>query len=588
MLKIQNIKLPLNYKEQDIRKACEKALRRKDFTGVKILRRAIDARKQERIHYNISAGVTGYSEAEEKKIVHKINNNNIMLTTGTIYHFPYKNPASIPHAESCPETLSDETAKMTAAQIEDRPVIIGTGPAGYFAGLMLAKAGFRPILIERGKPVEERKADVDALWSEGKLDQNSNVSFGEGGAGTFSDGKLYTGNKDKDGTQAFVLETFHRFGAAEEITYDAKPHIGTDVLYRIMQNMRQEITDFGGEIRFSEQLVNIEHIEGSADTTGTPSDLSKNRIYLKDPKEKNHCCQYKLTIKKLCKQNGYEVYFLTTSAVILAIGHSARDTFKMLKTAGLTMEKKPFAIGLRIEHPRSLIDRARYGEAAAKNLPAADYKLVYHTTEGRAVFSFCMCPGGYVVNASTEEEGIVVNGMSYSGRNGENSNSAIVVNVLPEDIPGEDPLSGIEYQRGVEHEMFRIGRGSIPIQRWEDFRENRITEKPGAVTPQIKGNTQSANLRDALPHIISRAIAEAIPALAKKLPGFDLPDAVLSGIESRTSSPVRIIRGEDLSAEHFSGIYPCGEGAGYAGGIMSAAVDGIHVAEAVAAKYAGI
>ena len=547
MLKIQNIKLPIDYKPQDIRKACEKALRRKDFKDVKILRRAIDARKQENIHYNISAGVMGYAEAEESKILRKINNTNIMLTNEVIYRFPYEKTAA---GEG---TITDQN-------MDDRPVIIGTGPAGYFAGLMLAKAGLRPILIERGKPVEERKADVDTLWDGGKLNPNSNVSFGEGGAGTFSDGKLYTGNKDKDGTQAFVLETFHRFGAAEEITYDAKPHIGTDVLYRIMQNMRKEIASLGGEIRFSEQLTGIQKAEDDQEL-------------------------YKLTINKLCKQNSPEDYHLTTSAVILAIGHSARDTFNMLHEFGLSMEKKPFAMGLRMEHPRDLIDRARYGESATDKLPAADYKVVYHTSEDRAVFSFCMCPGGYVVNASTEEEGIVVNGMSYSGRNGENSNSAIVVNILPEDIPGEDPLGGIEYQRSIEREMYRIGKGSIPIQRWKDFRENRTTQCLGSVTPRIKGLTKEANLREALPEIISRSIIEAVPDFGKKLPGFDLPDAVLSGVESRTSSPVRIVRGEDLTAEHFTGIYPCGEGAGYAGGIMSAAVDGIHVAEAVAARY---
>ena len=585
MIKIQNIKLPIDYKPQDLRKACEKALRRKDFREAKILRRAIDARKQENIHYNISAGVTGYSEAEEGKIVHKINNKNIMLTNETIYHFPYEHVTPLAQSASDPKTGLDGEQESDTDQKTDRPVIIGTGPAGYFAGLMLAKAGLCPILIERGKPVEERKTDVDTLWEQGKLNPGSNVSFGEGGAGTFSDGKLYTGNKDKDGTQAFVLETFHRFGAAEEITYEAKPHIGTDVLYRIMQNMRKAITNLGGEIRFSEQLVKIERDKESDEVTKTMSGFMKKEPFPADAEETNQYHRYKLTIKKLCKQNTDGEYILTTSAVILAIGHSARDTFKMLHEFGLSMEKKPFAMGLRMEHPRALIDRARYGESATEQLPAADYKVVYHTKEGRAVFSFCMCPGGYVVNASTEEEGIVVNGMSYSGRNGENSNSAIVVNVLPEDIPGEDPLRGIAYQRKIEHEMYRIGEGNIPIQRWEDFRENRKTEKLGTVTPQIKGRVRPANLKDALPDTISHAITEAIPEFARMLPGFDFPDAVLSGVESRTSSPVRIVRGEDLAAVHFPGIYPCGEGAGYAGGIMSAAVDGIHVAEAVASKY---
>ena len=555
MLRIQNIKLPVNYTETDLIRACEKALRRRNLPEVTLLRRSLDARKKDQIHYHISASVTGYSEAEEKQILRGLRGDQVTSIKRKEYRFPF----SAGRIEDAPSTERGEAApsaeEKNIGRDNRRPVIVGTGPAGYFAGLMLARAGFRPILIERGKPVEERKKDVDRFWEGGSLDPESNVSFGEGGAGTFSDGKLYTGNKDRDGSQAFVLQTFHAFGAPEEITYDAKPHIGTDVLYRIMQNMRSEILSCGGEILFQHQLKRIDVISESMNL-------------------------YRLTIIKLCKQ---EVE-ITTNAVVLAVGHSARDTFQMLNEMGLSMEQKPFAMGLRIEHPRSLIDRGRYGDGIEEgSLPAADYKLTYHTSEGRAVFSFCMCPGGYVVNASTEEGGTVVNGMSYSGRNGENSNSALVVNILPSDYPGEDPLDGITYQRSIEQAMYRLGEGAIPVQRYEDFREDRIGEGPGSVVPMIKGKIHPANLREGLPETISRAIIEAMPAFNKEIPGFDLPDAVLSGVDSRTSSPVRIVRNEALQAERFSGIFPCGEGAGYAGGIMSAAVDGIHVAEQVAA-----
>ncbi len=542
MITVQNIKLPVTYRKKDLTEYCEKILKCRSLPEVKILRRSLDARNREQIHYHISAAVTGFSPEEEKQIMRRVHNKNIMLTNERKYAFPVQN--------------NDGPAE------ESRPVIIGTGPAGYFAGLMLARAGFRPILIERGKEVEQRKKDVEHFWETGILDTESNVSFGEGGAGTFSDGKLYTGNKDKDGAQKLVLDTFHRFGAPEEITYDAKPHIGTDVLYGIMQNMRKEITELGGEIHFSHQLCGIEEIEAG---------------------EKGHS-QYKLTIKKLCKQDGEDdALIITTPAVIPAIGHSARDTFGMLGEFGLMMEQKPFAMGLRIEHPREMIDHLRYGNATDElHLPAADYKLTCHTSSGRAVFSFCMCPGGYVVNASTEKSGTVVNGMSYSGRSGKNSNSALVVNILPEDIPGDEPMDAVAFQRELEQRFHSLGDGRVPVQRWEDFCNDRASEGMVSVEPQIKGEYTPANLRKGLPEMLSHAIIEAVPVFAKELPGFDMPDAVLSGIESRTSSPVRMIRNDELQAVEHPGIFPCGEGAGYAGGIMSAAVDGIHVAEKTA------
>ena len=528
MIRINQIKLPVGYTKEDLVRACEKALRRKGLPEVRILRRSLDCRKQDRIHYVISAGVTGLSEKEEHAVVRNSKHNNITLTKEKEYLFPFRK--------------SEE-------EREGRPVIIGTGPAGYFAGYVLANAGFRPILLERGKAVEERARDVQGFWEGGVLDTESNVSFGEGGAGTFSDGKLYTGNKDKDGAQQFVLETFHRFGAPEEIVYDAKPHIGTDVLYQIMQKLRSAVTEAGGEILFSHCVREISHESGGY------------RLRVQTPSGEMEIC---------------------TPVVILAIGHSARDTFAMLHEKGIAMEQKPFAVGLRIEHPREMIDLARYGEPAG-TLPAADYKLVAHTSEDRAVFSFCMCPGGYVVNASTEEGGIVVNGMSYSGRSGPNSNSAIVVNILPEDIPGDDPMDAVAFQRGLEQAMYRAGEGCIPVQCYGDFRENRATTETGAVTPCIKGKIKPANIRQYLPEDLSRAIIEVIPTFDREMPGFAREDAVLSGIESRTSSPVRILRGDDGSADEHPGLFPCGEGAGYAGGIMSAAVDGIHTAEKAAA-----
>ena len=549
MLRIQNLKLPIAYTKQDLVRACEKALHRSGLPEVRILKRSLDSRRKDRIHYHVSAGVWGFSEAEEKKILRFVNNNNVMLTEERKYRFPLTVSGKEQTENASPESPEGEYISGF------RPVIIGTGPAGYFAGYVLASAGYRPILLERGKAVEDRAKDVEHFWEGGPLNPESNVSFGEGGAGTFSDGKLYTGNKDKDGSQQFVLDTFHRFGAPEEITYDAKPHIGTDILYRIMQNMRQAILDAEGEIHFSHHVTEIREETGGYNIRGLRSDG--------DP------------------SGSGEDFLFHASAVILAIGHSARDTFAMLSQNGLSMEKKPFAVGLRIEHPRDLIDRDRYGDLAGR-LPAADYKLVAHTSEDRAVFSFCMCPGGYVVNASTEEGGTVVNGMSYSGRSGRNSNSAIVVNILPSDIPGDSPMDAVAYQRSLEQAFYRAGGGQVPVQRYGDFCMDRKGDLSGSVEPCIKGKYQPANLRECLPASLSRAIIEAMPVFDRQIHGFAMDDAVLSGIESRTSSPVRILRDENLQAQGHPGFFPCGEGAGYAGGIMSAAVDGIHVAEKVA------
>ena len=533
MIKIDNIILPVDAGRAELDKKINKLLKNNDHRFIKILRRSLDARKKNDIHYNYSVLVE--IKGNEEKFIKYINNKNITLTNPKHYIFPY--------------TISSDYFKGRNAL---RPVIIGTGPAGYFAANILADNGFCPIVIERGRPVEDRIKDVEAFWETGKLNEESNVSFGEGGAGTFSDGKLNTGNKDRDGLYSFVFETFHRFGAKENICYDAKPHIGTDVLMDVMKNMRNNIISKGGEILFNSKLTDI---------------------ILQDDDS------YILEIE------GREgIFEINTLNLILATGHSSRDIFRMLFERGFAMEQKPFAVGLRIEHPRKMIDADRYGEALANKLPAADYKLTYHAENGRAVFSFCMCPGGYVVNASSEIGCMTVNGMSYSGRDSENSNSAIVVNIVPEDIAGDQPLDAVDFQVSLEKAFFEAGKGNIPVQRFGDFINGIKTEKLGSINPLIKGKISLSELKSCLPEYVSDAIIEGIRYFGTRISGFDAEDAILSGIESRTSSPVRIIRNSDLQAEGFPGVFPCGEGAGYAGGITSAAADGIRCAEKLAAR----
>ena len=540
MLRIDNIKLKPGYSKKDLEDSIKKVLKKVEYKDYKILRRSLDARKKDDIIYLLSIGVN--IKGNEEKCIKMINNKNVMLIKEKKYRFPYSM-----NQFSLRDKLSEDL----------RPVIIGAGPAGYFAAQILAENGFRPIVIERGKNVTDRKKDVEAFWAGEKLNNDSNVSFGEGGAGTFSDGKLNTGNKDKFGIFAHIMNAFHRFGADEAVTYDAKPHIGTDRLILIMENIREDILKNGGDIRFGHKLINIEEADDQKDS---------NKIY------------------DLEISDGKDIYKLRTRNVILSIGHSARDTFEMLYNKGFSMEQKPFAVGLRIEHPRKNIDRAQYGDKYMDKLPAADYKMTYHATNGRSVFSFCMCPGGYVVNASTEDKRTVVNGMSYSGRDGDNSNAAIVVNILPEDIAGNDPLDAVEFQRRLEEKFYEAGNGNIPVQRFEDFSVGRKTEKLGTVMPAIKGKYVLSELKSCLPEYVSDAIIEGIKSFGTKLHGFDNNDAILSGIESRTSSPVRICRDENLMMNDHPGIFPCGEGAGYAGGITSAAADGIKCAEKVAQR----
>lgn len=542
MIRINQIRIPVQKDEATaLRKKIQKLLKTNHPYTYQIVRKSLDARdKANLLHiYTVDVKFEDFSKIPPNII----NNKDIMLTKEKKYEFPCHRS----------DILHDDTDEAVY-----RPIIIGAGPAGYFAALQLARAGYRPIVYERGKCVEERTKDVEDFWQgETPICANSNVSFGEGGAGTFSDGKLNTGIKDKDGRIQAVIQDFIRFGASEEIGYLNKPHIGTDVLKQVMQTMRKEICSLGGEIYFSHQLTAITHI-------------SDTRLAL--------------TILDLQKNQTMDV---ETMACILAIGHSARDTFAMLQTAGVAMEAKSFAMGLRIEHSQAMVNASQYGiSEQAKLLPAADYKMTYRSSKGRSVYSFCMCPGGFVVNASSGEGQSVVNGMSNHGRDEENANSAIVVNVTPEDFDADGfaeygVLAGVEFQKKYERLAYEAGNGKIPVQRFEDYKENRVSTEFGSVKPNIRGSYQFANLNNCLPAYINDAIIEGILDYDRKLKGFSSGDAMLSGIESRTSSPVRIIR-DAAYRSGYTGLFPCGEGAGYAGGITSAAVDGIKVAEAVA------
>ncbi len=535
MLRINQLKLPVGHSDKELVQQVKKLLRCKEMPRITIVRRSIDARKKPRLYFNYILNVQVHNEQE---VYCKCDKSRVLLWDEKPYQFPaglYKG--------------------------KKRPVIIGTGPAGLFCGYMLAEAGFCPILLERGKPVEERTKDVEKFWETGYLDPESNVQFGEGGAGTFSDGKLNTLVKDKYGRNRKVLSLFVEAGAPEEILYDHKPHMGTDILCRVVSNLRKAILDKGGEVWFEAKATDFVIEQGK---------IAGVII------------------------NGTQM--LKAEYVVLAPGHSARDTFSMLYEKGIGMEAKALAVGLRVEHPQGMINISQYGEGVKageeKMLGSAPYKVTAKASDGRGVYSFCMCPGGYVVNASSEPGRLAVNGMSYSKRDGKNANSAVIVSVTPQDYGADHPLAGIEFQRRLEEKAYETGNGSIPVERYGEFRaavtgrrEDESSGEGGWVSadfsPGIKGKWAFRPVHQILPQSLNTAFVEGMEQFGRMIKGFNDENVLIEGVESRTSSPVRILRDENLQAS-VKGLYPCGEGAGYAGGITSAAMDGIRVAEEVA------
>jgi len=531
MLRLTEVKLPLDHPEESIRSAILKKLDIPPalLSGYQIHKRSYDARKRSEIALIYTLDIEVKNEAALLKRLRA--DKHVSLTPDMAYRFVARAPETLP----------------------SRPVVIGAGPCGLLAALVLAQMGFKPILLERGKAVRERTKDTWGLWRKGELNPESNVQFGEGGAGTFSDGKLYSQIKDPQHHGRKVLEEFVKAGAPEEILYVSKPHIGTFKLVSMVEHMRQSITNLGGEIRFQSRVVDIDIIDGQV-------------------------CGVVLASGER----------MAADHVVLALGHSARDTFKMLHERGVYIEPKPFSVGFRIEHPQSLIDECRFGDYAGNPiLGAADYKLVYHAANGRSAYSFCMCPGGTVVAATSEPGRVVTNGMSQYSRNERNANAAIVVGIEAKDFGGSvdgNPLAGMDFQRVWESRAFEAGGGGYlaPAQKVGDFLAGRPSTGPGTVIPSYTPGVHWTDLSTCLPDYVIATIREALPQFDIQIKGFAMHDAVLTGVETRTSAPIRISRGENCQSLNTRGLYPAGEGAGYAGGILSAAVDGIKVAEALA------
>ncbi|MEY8320726.1 FAD-dependent protein [Lachnospiraceae bacterium 46-61] len=522
MIRVGEIKLKLEQHESTLKQKIAKRLRihENDILEYSIYKRALDARKRNDIHYAYTVDV---KLKNEKKVLEHTRAKNVTIAPDMTYYFP-----------QCKSLL------------KTRPVIIGFGPAGMFSGLLLAEMGLCPIILERGEDIDKRSQTVQKFWQGGELNTESNVQFGEGGAGTFSDGKLTARSKDIRSRK--VLQEFVEAGAPKEILYDNKPHIGTDKLKTVVKNIRKKIISLGGEVYFESKVTDLKIAENNI-----------KGVIVNDSKRIN------------------------TETVILATGHSARDMFELLYKKGIAMEQKPFAMGVRIEHKQSMINTVQYGENAIK-LPPADYKLTYTTKKGRGVYTFCMCPGGYVVNACSEKCKIAVNGMSEYKRDGENANSALLVQIFPEDLKSESVLAGIVLQRELEQKAYQVANGSIPVQLVGDFLNNTNSNTWGDIKSTCLPQTAFCSMYDILPHFMTEALKEALIEFGKKLKGFDNPYAVLTAIESRSSSPVRIIRNQQRESITVRGLYPTGEGAGYAGGIVSAAIDGIIAAEQVYQK----
>ena len=518
MIRIRQIKLPINHSKEDlINKICKKLnIKKEDLKNIIINKKSVDARKKLNYIYEVDIETNKENKILNKKI------KDTLKTPNEQYNF----------------NITGEK------KLKERPIIIGAGPAGLFCAYFLAKNNYKPIIIERGEEIDKRVKTVEKFWKDNILNENSNVQFGEGGAGTFSDGKLNTTSKDIRIKE--ILKIFIENGAPQEIMYIKNPHIGTDILRKVIKNIRNEIIKNGGKFIFNTCLKDI---------------IIKN----------NQIKQIKINDEIIDAEN-----------IVLALGHSSRDTFRMLLKNNIKITTKPFAIGVRVQHKQKLIDMNQYGKEY-KNLPKASYKLTYKSSEGRGVYSFCMCPGGFVVNSSSEKEKLVINGMSNYKRDEENANSAIIVTVSEKDF-GNNPLDGVKFQENLEQITYKEGQGKIPIQLYKDFKNNKISSTFGKIKPVMKGKYAFANLNNILPSYITKSLIEGIEKFDKKIKGFSDDNTILAAIESRTSSPIKIIRDETYES-NIKGIYPCGEGAGYAGGIMTSAIDGIKVAEAIAKKY---
>lgn len=544
MIKINSLKVSPD-KAKNLRQFFCKKYKVNDssISEFEIVKKSLDARKKDSICYILSLLVTADSKTE-KYLVGKFK--EISFTEKVQGYILPKKAGNI--------------------REEERPVIIGFGPAGIFCAYILTVCGFRPLVYERGSDIDSRTAAVESFWKDLKLNPETNVQFGEGGAGTFSDGKLNTGVTDKEGRKDFVLETLVKFGANKNICYDAKPHVGTDELRKVIKNIREYLIANGAEINFNCRFDGFETANG------------------------------RISNIKIQNINSGNAFTRKCNSVILCIGHSARDTFEMLYRSKINMEPKPFAVGFRVEHTADFINRCQYGEDYVNlyesSLPTANYKLAYKAGNGRNVYSFCMCPGGYIVNASSEDKRCVVNGMSYSGRDGKNSNSAIVVSVLPEDFGNNDyPLCGMEYQRKIEESAYKLAQGRIPVEKYSDFyrsvrnAEPEEFDKNSADNPiSIKGEYSFTDISHIYSKEINEAFIEGMENFDNVMKGFASSNPLLAGVETRTSSPVRMIRDEDFNS-NIKGLYPCGEGAGYAGGIVSAAMDGIKTAEKIILSY---